>query len=146
MGDRLAGVGAVLGHHRHALAAFTGPAERCVNSALPPLGYAPNQRLIGPFKRAAAPVIGKLGRQPPMRAIIFGHNQQTRCVFIQPMNDTGTFDPANTRQAFTAMGDQSVHQRAGLVAGGRVHHKAGRFIEHDEVIILIMDIKGNDFR
>ena len=39
------------------------------------------------------------------------------------------------------MGDQRVHQRAGLVAGGGMHHEAFRLVDDDDVVVLVDDIE-----
>ncbi len=39
------------------------------------------------------------------------------------------------------MGDQRVDQRAGLVAGGRMHHEARGLVDDDDVVVLIDDIE-----
>ena len=39
------------------------------------------------------------------------------------------------------MRDQRVDQRAGPVAGGRMHHEALRLVDHDQVVVLVDDIE-----
>ncbi len=43
------------------------------------------------------------------------------------------------------MGDQRVDQRAGLVAGGRMHHEAFRLVDDDDVVVLIDNIQRDIF-
>ena len=43
------------------------------------------------------------------------------------------------------MGDQRVDQRAGLVAGGRMHHQAPGLVDDDDVVILVDDIERDIF-
>ena len=44
------------------------------------------------------------------------------------------------------MGDQRIHQRAGLVARGRMHHEAAGLVDDDDVVILIDDVERDIFR
>ena len=39
------------------------------------------------------------------------------------------------------MGDQRVDQRAGLVAGGRMHDQPLRLVDDDDVVVLVDDIE-----
>ena len=39
------------------------------------------------------------------------------------------------------MGDQRVDQRAGLVAGGGMHHEPVGLVDDDDVVVLIDDIE-----
>ena len=39
------------------------------------------------------------------------------------------------------MGDQRVDQRAGLVAGGGMHHQALGLVDDDDVVVLVDDIE-----
>ena len=39
------------------------------------------------------------------------------------------------------MGDQRIHQRAGLMAGGRMHDQALRLVDDDDVVVLKDDIE-----
>ena len=44
------------------------------------------------------------------------------------------------------MGQQRVDQRAVVVARGRMHDQAHRFVEHDQVRVLIQNGEGNRLR
>ncbi|MGY4511985.1 hypothetical protein ACVIN2_005439 [Bradyrhizobium sp. USDA 3650] len=41
------------------------------------------------------------------------------------------------------MGDQRVHQRAGLVARRGMHHQPLRLVENDDVVVLEHDVEGD---
>ena len=43
------------------------------------------------------------------------------------------------------MGDQRVHQGAGLVAGGGMHDEAFGLVDDDDVVVLIDDIERDIF-
>ena len=53
----------------------------------------------------------------------------------------GRRTPPMPGQAGAAMGDQRIDQRAGLVAGGRVHHQPARLVDDDDVVVLVDDIE-----
>ena len=54
------------------------------------------------------------------------------------MHDARTVDLANP-QEFRIARNQSVHERAIGLPGPRMHHKAGRFIDHDHVVVFVDD-------
>ncbi len=72
-----------------------------------------------------------------MGGIVFGRYHQTAGILIQPMHDAGSGNTANAGQAAGAMGQQSIDQGTVWVAGCRMHHQAHRFIDDDQVLILI---------
>ncbi len=39
------------------------------------------------------------------------------------------------------MGDQRIDQRAGLMAGGRMHHEPLGLVDDDDVVVLVDDIE-----
>ena len=43
------------------------------------------------------------------------------------------------------MGNQRIDQRAGFMPRSGMHHQPRRFVEHDQMIILIADIQCNQF-
>ena len=42
-----------------------------------------------------------------------------------------------------AMGDQRIDQGAVGIAGRRMHHQAGRLVDHDQVVVFIDDLERN---
>ena len=61
------------------------------------------------------------------------------------MHDARAPDAADPGKAYPAMGDQRVDQRAGLMAGGRMHHQPPGLVDDDDVVILIDDIERDIF-
>ena len=57
----------------------------------------------------------------------------------------GRLTPPIPERLVAAMGDQRVDQRAGLMAGGRMHHQAAGLVDDDDVVILIDDIERDSF-
>ncbi len=60
-----------------------------------------------------------------MGMVVLGNHHDAAGVLVQPVDDAGALDAANARQAVAAMMDQRVDQRAGPVAGARMHDEAG---------------------
>ena len=67
-----------------------------------------------------------------MGLVGLGHDHQAGGVLVEPVHDARPLDPADAGQARAAMGDQRVDQRAGGVAGGRMHHQALRLVDDDD--------------
>ena len=80
-----------------------------------------------------------------MRAVVLGDDEQARRILVEPVDDAGPLDPADARQAVAAMGDERIHERAGFVTGGRMHHEPGRLVDDDEVIVLVDDVERDRF-
>ena len=55
------------------------------------------------------------------------------------MNDAWPAHAADARQALPAMSDQRVYQRAGRVSRCGMNHQPGRFVQHDQVFVLVND-------
>ena len=53
----------------------------------------------------------------------------------------GRLHPADAGQAVAAMRDQRVDQRAGGVAGRRMHHQARRLVDDDDLVVLVDDVE-----
>ena len=74
-----------------------------------------------------------------MRRVGLGHDQQAAGVLVDAVHDAGPFHATDTRQRVTTMKHQRIDQRARRCAGGRVHHQAGRLVDHDQIVILVHD-------
>ena len=84
-------------------------------------------------------LIGELGAEPAMGDVGLGDHHQAGGVLVEPVHDAGPFDAADAGQAVAAMGDQRIDQRARGVAGGRMHHQAFRFVDHDQRVVFVDD-------
>ncbi len=68
------------------------------------------------------------------------HNHEAGRVLVQTVNNSGSLDPADTRQAIAAMGNQRVDQRAARVTGGRVDDEIFRLVDHYDRVVLVNNI------
>ena len=137
MGDRLAAALA----HCHFLAGERVPVDRRVDGAALAVRHAPDERQVAAPHRAGAAVVGELRGQRVVRAVVLGRHHQPGGVLVEPVHDARPLDAADARKAGAAMGDQRVDQRAGLVAGGRMHHQPPRLVDDDDVVVLEDDIE-----
>ena len=80
-----------------------------------------------------------------MCSIGFGDEQQTRRVFVEPMNQTF----ATRTGAFcerTATTFQRVDEGPAPMAGRRMHHHAGWLVNDKHIVIFKYNIELNHFR
>ena len=136
MRDRVAAAFA----HGLLLARVRMAVERRVDGAARPRRRAPDDGEIAALQRAFA-LVGELLAERAVGAVVLGHHHQAGGVLVEPVHDAGPLDAADARQAVAAMGDQRVDQRAGGVAGGRMHHQALRLVDHDERVVLVDDVE-----
>ena len=126
------GLACVLGQidHGHALAvariAAHGGLHHALGRALP--------RTMGQRKVFAAHLPGgDGGHQRIHRRAGFGHGHQAAGVFVQPVHDARARQTGKSR----AVGQQAIEQRAAPVAGRRVNHQAGGFVQHEQVLVFM---------
>ena len=136
MGDRVAAACA----DRALVARLRMAVERGVDGALRPARRAPNQSEIAAFERAFG-LVGELGGERAVGGVGLGHHHQAAGVLVEPVHDARPLDAADAGEAVAAMGDQRVDQRAGGVAGGRMHHQPGWLVDDDEVVVLVDDVE-----
>ena len=79
-----------------------------------------------------------------MRGVVLGHHHQARRAAIEPVDDPRPLLAADPAQIVDVM-EQRVHERAARVAGRRVHHHARRFIDDDQVLVLVDNGQGQRF-
>src|SRR5262247_4390426 len=80
-----------------------------------------------------------------MARIGLGNDHEASSVFVEAVDNTRSPDAADAGQARPAMGDQSVDQCAGGVAGGRVNDEALWLVDHDDRVIFVNDVEGDGF-
>jgi len=129
-------------HHRHALAIGRAPTDRGIDLAFHGSRQAPAQRQVVQVQISFGEAFGKSAE----RQFRLGRDHDAGSVLIQPMHNAGPFFPANAGQIIPGMGQQRIDQRAILIAGRGVHHKARRFIKHDQIRILMQYGQGNILR
>ena len=110
-----------------------------------PLGFfrdPPDQRFIDPVNGMAL----KLVDQVRMGLILFGHDHDARGVFVQPVHHPRPFLSSDVgerpRLGFEVV-QQGIDQGARPIAGGRMDHQAGLFIQDQHCVIFIENFKGN---
>jgi hypothetical protein len=62
------------------------------------------------------------------------------------MYNPGALNAANPGKASAAMIEQSIDQRAVGMSGRRMHDHAPGFVDHDDVRVLIYNVKRNILR
>ena len=81
--------------HRHLLAMDRMSADRRVHHAMGAIGNAPDEGLIFPNEMQLTAVIFEQARQPFMRGVRLGDDEQTRRILVETMHDAGLFDAAD---------------------------------------------------
>ena len=89
--------------------------------------------------------LGELPRQHLMRQVIFRHDQTTGRVFIEPVDNAGPLFSADPGEV-GAMMQERVDKRVRLIARSRMHHQAGRFIQHEKVVVLEQNLEWDFLR
>ena len=86
---------------------------------------------------------GESRRQRQMGRVMLGDDDEPGRVFVQTVDNARPRNPADAGKAVAAMGDEGVHERAGPVARRRMHHEARRFVNYDDVRILVAHVEGD---
>ena len=123
-------------NHGHALAVPWVAADGLVDL---PLGG--RDAVYDGFIDALDGVDGKLAGKAVMRPIMLGDDQEAAHILVQPVDDARSLHSANTGKAVAAMSEQSMHQRALLMAGCRVDDEACGFLEHQQMLVLVDDVE-----
>ncbi len=121
-------------NHRHAQAVLRVPADGRINR--------PSGRQDAVYQRqvfAADGMFLQLRNQRGVRLKRTRHHHQATGVLIQAVNDTGAWHAGQTRVKI----EQTVLQGAITIAGRRVYHQAGRFVDDPHLRILIDNIQGH---
>ena len=77
------------------------------------------------------------------RAVRLGGHDASARLLIQAVHDAGTLFASDARQVVATMVQERIDERAVGIAGGRMHDQADGLIDHEEVVILEEDIKGD---
>ena len=120
--------------------------DRLVDHALGPVRSPPHEGQVAALQRSGAAMVGELGRQRPMGAVVLRHHHQTRGVLVEPMDDSGAAHPAYAGQGCAAMRHQGIDQRAAPVASSGMDHEAARLVDDDDVGVLVNDRERDVFR
>ena len=98
---------------------------------------------VAPHERPV-PAVDRAGRQRrhearrrPRRA---GHEQEARRALVEAVHDARAVGVvADARAARGTRASRPVDERAGALAGARVHDEAGRLVDHEQVVVLVHD-------
>lgn len=110
-----------------------------VDRALEAGWRSPYEGDIGSFQRACLSVIGKLRRKALVSQIGLGNDQKAARILVDPVNNAGAFDAANSGQTVAAMVDERIDKRSRPVASTRMNHETCGFVDDDEVIVFVND-------
>ena len=136
-GDRRAGAARAGGH---LFPVRRIAADRRVDAAA---GHdlAPDERDVLLLDLAILKLPGELG----VRGVVLGDDHQARRPAIEPVHDPRPLLAADAAEIVHVM-EQRVDQRAGRMAGGRMHDHPGRLVDHDEVAVLVENRQRQRFR
>jgi len=139
MRHRMARIAAPFGHDGAFRAVRPRPTQRRVDRAGGTGRPAPDDGVIGAFQIAGAAVIGKGVRQGAMGKIVLGDDENAARVLVETVDDAGATHAADARERRTAMVKQRVDERAGPVARARMDDETDRFVDHDQIVVLVKD-------
>ncbi len=77
--------------------------------------------------------------------IIFGNHKEPGGIFIQPMHNSRSQDPAYSRQ-IPAVFEKAVNKGSGIMPGGGMDHQTRGFVQDEQRRIFIDKLKVNGFR
>ena len=80
-----------------------------------------------------------------MRLIVLSDDEATAGLFVEPMDNTGPFLPADARERRETI-KQRVHECVIAMTGARVDDESGRFIDDNQVIVLKQNLDRNWLR
>ena len=105
------------------------------------LYLAPHQREIFFFD---LPVV-KLARQLFVRLVVLGHHHQAGCTAVEAVHDPRSPFSPDAAQIIDVMKER-VDQRSARVSGRGMDHHPGRFVDDDDVFVLVEDGQRQCFR
>ena len=138
--DRRAGAPHAIRIRRHLLPVVRIAPDRLVDPP-PRHHFAPGEREVFLLDLALGELPGQFG----VRLVVLRDDHQPRRAFVEPVHDARPFLAADPAEIVHVM-QQRVHQRAARVSRRRVHHHPRRFVDHDQVVILIEDRQRQRFR
>lgn len=125
----------------HFLAIMRMPVDRLIDGAAGPVRHAPDKGHVAAPHLAGAAMVGELGGERLVGAVVFRDDHQAGGVLVQPVDDAGPLHAADAGERRAAMGDQRVDQCAGFMARGGMDHEVLRLVDDDEVAVLEHDIE-----
>ncbi len=80
-----------------------------------------------------------------MRFVVFGDDQATAGFLVETVNDPGPGNSADAAEFSFAVMQERVDESVFLMAGGRMHHESGRFVQDQERVVLKENIQRHFF-
>ena len=90
-------------------------------------------------------MISELRTQMTMGEIVLGDDHDAAGFLVEAMYDARPPDAADARQCIAAMVDQRIDKRTGPIAVPGMDHQPGRFVDDDEVSVLVENIECDIF-
>lgn len=87
----------------------------------------------------------ELQTQCRMGLVILRHHQEARGILIQSMDDPRPRDSTDGRKG-SAVPQESMDQRPGMMSGRRMDHQAGGLVHHDHRIVFMNNFEIDGFR
>ncbi len=126
-------------HRSHPLPVRGMPGDSNMNLAFIPSEHAANNCFI----KLPHITPGELLRESHMRCVILRHDEASARVLVQPMNDSRPLHAPDATKTTAAMVEQGVDNRARLISCCRVNDNTWRFIQHQQVVVLMQHIERN---
>jgi len=123
-------------HHRHASWLTTRSSDRCVYHSGGSIEYTPDQSGVDPFRFVA----GHLANQFGVRLGTTGHHQQTGRTTVEAMDDARTMRLPH-RGDLRISGQDSIDESGTEMSGPRMHYQTRRLVDHQHVIVLVLDME-----
>ena len=91
-------------------------------------------------------VLPELGRQPLMRPIVLGDDEQPSRILVNPVNDSRTSLSTHAGKAASTMGQKSVDERSRRRSRCRMHNHSCGLVYNEQVTVFKDHIQRNAFR
>ena len=136
------GAAGIVVARRHALAVRWMPGDGGADFAGFAREFAAHDRVVNFFNLPP----GELRREREVRFVVFGDDETTAGVLVEPVNDAGSRDAADAAERAPAVMEQGVDERVFLVAGGGMHDQSGGFVQHEQRLVLKKNGERNFLR
>src|SRR2546425_901689 len=120
--------------HGHLHASLRVAPDGTLDEPAWPLRPAPHERLVRLLDRARLELVG----ERPVRGVGLGDHQDTRGLFVEPVDDSRSFDAADAGE-IGAVVKQGVHQRAAARARAGMDRHPGGLVKDQEIGRLVED-------
>ncbi len=137
VGDRVLSLS---GSPRHSLAVHRMTADGRLDASLVVTRGPEDEGEVDPLDGMFTELTG----ESVVGSVVFGGNENSGSVLIDPMHDAGAQTPTNARKV-AAVPEKCVDQRSSGCAGPRMNRHAGRLVYDDDVAVLMEDCQRDFF-